>query len=245
MDITLDLTTLKYAECLEPEVGAEFMPLYPLLLSPEEQQQFEQHLEVCQYCQELKKFWRVTGVSLGIEHLLEQGAALLQQQRYAQAIAYYNRALELEPGALDNLEHQVFSQTNVWFSVTAATCREKDLLPYIFPSHEPGEYQMAAATPEIPFPILVEYADGQIKGKLSTAGTLVFFEVFEARGGFAEGMMLVGQVLQPTRALQVWEIIPGRKYRLGTIASLFGAHDLQHVVNTLRMFKVFTTATYE
>lgn len=241
MDMTLDLTTLKHAECLEPEVGADFVPLYPVFLSAEEKQQFEQHLAICQYCQELKKLWQVTGVSLGIEHLLEQGTTLLQQQRYAQAIACYNRVLELEPDALDHLESQVLSQADHCFSATGATCREKALLPYIFPSYAPGEYKMAAATPEILFPIFLEYADGDVKGKLSVAGTSVFFEVLEARGDFANGLILIGQILQPTCSLKMWEMTPGKKHRLGAIASLFGVHDLQHVANTLRTFKVFPT----
>lgn len=245
MDMTLDLTILKYAECLEPEVGAELVPLYPLFLSAEEKQQFEQHLETCEYCQELRKFWRVTGVSLGIKHLLEQGATLLRQQHYTQAIACYNCALELEPGGLGRSASQVFFQTDAWCSITAATLNEQDLMPYIFPSYAPGEYKMAAATPEIPFPIIIEYADGQVKGKFFAAGTSVFFEVFEALGDFAENVILVGQISQPIRSLKVWEILPGKKYRLGTITSLFGAQDLQHVANTLRTFKVFTTTTDE
>jgi hypothetical protein len=61
----------------------------------------------------------------------------------------------------------------------------------------------------------------------------------EASEEFEAGVMLVGKILQPVVMLKAWEIMQGKKQRLGTIADLFGSSEFPDVIKTLRTFKVF------
>jgi hypothetical protein len=75
-----------------------------------------------------------------------------------------------------------------------------------------------------------------VKGKVTSAGRLVFFELTETRAEFETGVTLVGKILQPIVMLKTWEITRGKKQRLGTIADLFGSAEFPDLVKTLRTF---------
>lgn len=239
MDIQIDLNTIEDFLCVEPEVGEKLLPFYPEFLSTEEKEQFELHLQGCEYCQKWWKLWETIGLPVRIDALLKQAKVLLEEHQYDEAVETCNDAIELDPEVLDSEVGQDFFCSGAWLQLTAANIKGKDIMPYIFPSYAPGTYELAAATQDIPFPIMVNYADGKVKGKISAGGTSIFFELLEAREDFANGIHLFGRILQPSVALKVWQIRPGKKHRLGTIASLFGSKDLQDISDTLRTFRVF------
>lgn len=225
--------------CLEPEVGKKLLPRYPEFLSDEEKARFELHLEECEYCQERLKLWRATGLAARAESFLEHARALLEERHYKEAIAEYNRALELDPHLLTTEAGQAFFQIGTWLPLTAARSKDEDIWAYLAPSYAPEIQELAAAKPLPPFPIVVEYADGKVKGTITALGRLVFFELLETSEEFETGVTLVGRILQPVIMLKAWEITRGEKQKLGTIASLFGSAEFPDVVNALRTFRVF------
>jgi len=239
METKIDLDILDHFLCLEPEVGEELLPLYPEFLSAEEKEQFELHLEGCESCQEHWKLWRATGLALRIEALLKRANTLLEEQHYEKAIAAYNNAMELEPNVLDSTAGQAFFHIGTWLPLTAARSKEEDIMPYLVPGYAPETYEIAAAKSLSPFPLIVEYADGKVKGEITSAGRLIFFELTEASEEFEVGVMLVGKILKPVVMLKAWEIVRGKKQRLGTVADLFGSAEFPNVVKTLRTFRVF------
>lgn len=225
--------------CLEPEVGEELLPLYPEFLGAEEKAQFERHVEACEYCQECWKLWQAKGLALRIEALLKRAQALLAEGQYDRALERYNKAVEIEPSVLETPEGQEFFRAGAWLPLTAARSKEEDIMRYLAPSYAPETYEIAAAKSLSPFPVSVEYADGKVKGEITAAGRVVFFELLEASEEFETGIMLVGKILQPVVMLKAWEITRGEKHKLGTITSLFGSTEFPDVVRTLRTFRVF------
>jgi hypothetical protein len=123
--------------------------------------------------------------------------------------------------------------------MTVARSETKDLIPYIFPEYSPETYALSATTTRYPFPLAVEYAHGKVKGTLTTAGKLIFFTLEEAKEEFEKGVKLVGKILYPAVALQVWELVLGKPERLGTIESLFGSPDFMDIVRMLNTLRVF------
>lgn len=239
MDTNVNWHIIDHYLCLEPEFGEELLPLYPEFLGAEEKAQFELHVEACEYCQECWKLWQAKGLALRIEALLKRAQALLAEGHYDRALERYNKAVDIEPRVLETPEGQEFFRAEVWLPLTTARSKEVDILPYLTPSYAPETYEIAAAKSLSPFPLTVEYADGKIKGEITAAGRVVFFELMEASEEFEAGVMLVGKILQPMVMLKAWEIVRGKKQRLGTIADLFGSSEFPDVINTLRTFKVF------
>jgi hypothetical protein len=239
MNTTLDLDILKTYPCLEPEVGEELLLFYPDFLTAEEKQQFEIHLEGCEACQERLKLRHVIGHLAQIKMILKQARILMGARRYDDAIALYNRVLGREPDLLDTSTGQEFFHSNVLFPMTVARSETKDLMPYIFPEYSPETYALSATTTHNPFPLAVEYAHGKVKGTLTTAGKLLFFTVEEAKEEFEKGVKLVGRILHPTIALKVWDLIPGKPKRLGTIESLFGSPEFTDITKMLSTLRVF------
>lgn len=239
MNITIDPIILEHGECLEPEVGEELLLFYPGLLSDEERQQFERHRAACDYCREAYQFWRATGVTSGVKAALAKAKHYVHRHQPERALVLYNRAARFVPDLADTADGQAFWDASGWFQLSAATMKARDLMPFIFPSYAPTSYALAAATDEAAFPLFVEYAQGQVKGKISAAGNIIFFELFHLGPAFQAGVFLVGKNLDPPIPMYIWKITPGQKHRLGTIASLFGKFDMQHISNTLRTFRVF------
>jgi hypothetical protein len=68
---------------------------------------------------------------------------------------------------------------------------------------------------------------------------LIFFTVEEAKEEFEKGVKLVGKILYPAVTLQVWDLIPGKPERLGTIESLFGSPDFMDIARMLNTLRVF------
>jgi len=239
MNITIDTILLEYGECLEPEVGAEWLLFYPGLLSAAERQIFEQHLTACDYCREMRKFWHLTGIHVGVDTVLKQAEDDLRNRRYESAIARYNRIARFVPNIGESEAGQALWSLARWHRLTAAKTPTRNLLAMIFPSHALGSYAMAAAANETAFPIFVEYADGQVKGKISASGTFLFFELLELSEEFRRGVFLVGRYLDPPIPMYLWKITPGQKHRLGTILSVFGGAEVEKISNALRTFNVF------
>jgi hypothetical protein len=174
-----------------------------------------------------------------IQALLKQAKGLLEDHRYAEAIEIYNNAVALDPNVLSTSQSRTFFGTDAWSGLTAAHTAEQDLLPYIAPEYAPERIEMVAATAPAPFPLAVEFADGKVKGKLTSAGQAIFFELLESGPEFETGVMLVGKLLRPVTLLKTWEIVRGKKHRLGTIPDLFGSTDFPDIIDTLRTFRVF------
>lgn len=235
----IKLDRLEEFVCLEPEVGAELLPLYPDFLSDDDITRFERHREGCERCQEHWNLWRVTGLALRVAAIMQRANGCLQERRYEEAIQEYNRAVALDPHVAATPEGQEFFQADTWLPLTAARMREKDLMPYVAPSYEPGRYQLAAADASTAFPIAVEYAEGKVQGKFHVAGRLVFFELVKAEQEYANGITLTGQVGQGTTpSLKIWNIVPGKRQRLDTLTNLFGEAHLPDIIQELRTFKV-------
>lgn len=239
MQTQIDKIILEHYCCLEPEVGEDKLFLYPEFLSTHEKQRFEQHLQGCESCQERRKLWLSIGLRARIQSLLERAKALVIAGQYLEAIDLYNKILELQPNLLDMPEGVLCFEAGAWLSLTAARSKDTELTPYIAPDHAPEYYEMAAATTTKAFPLAVEYASGKVKGKISTAGRLVFFELVDASEEFAAGIMLVGKVLNPVTMLKSWEIVGDKKQRLGSVSDLFKSIDLPDIINTLKTFRVF------
>lgn len=239
MNTTVDLDILKTYPCLEPEVGEKLLLFYPDFLTVEEKQQFETHLEGCETCQERLKLRHVIGHLAQIKMILKQARILMEARRYDDAIALYNRVLEREPDLLDTSTGQEFFHSDVLFPMTTARSETKDLIPYIFPEYSPETYALSAATTRNPFPLAVEYAHGKVKATLTTAGKLIFFTLEEAKEEFEKGVKLVGKILHPAVTLQVWDLIPGKPKRLGTIESLFGSPEFTDITRMLHTLRVF------
>jgi tetratricopeptide (TPR) repeat protein len=240
----MNLDRLEEFVCLEPEAGAELLPLYPEFLSGDDKVRFELHREGCEYCQEHWNLWRVTGLALRATAIMQRANEFLQERRYEEAIQEYNRAVALAPNVLATQAAQEFFQADTWLSLTAARMGKKDVMPYVAPSYEPGRYQLAAADSSATFPIDVEYAEGNVQGKFSVAGRLVFFELVKAEQEFTNGITLVGQVGQGARALlKIWNIVPGKRQRLDTLTNLFGEADFPDIIQELRSFKVVPLAS--
>jgi hypothetical protein len=249
MEIRIDLDILEGFVCLEPDVGEALLPLYPDMLSADEKARFELHLEGCDLCREQMKLWRVTGQALRLEALVKRATDVLANHRYAEAIDLYNRVLRIEPNFADIAAGGEFFQAEVWHPLTAARHKERDLTPYLAPSYAPERYQLAAAATTDIFPLTVEFADGKVKGKITTAGQSVFFELIETQAEFDAGLTLVGRILQPVRLLKAWDIRAGapvdaaggaerKKHRLGTLSDLFQSVEFSEVLETLRSFNV-------
>ncbi len=239
MKTIIDVHVLEQFECLEPEVGAQLLPLYPEFLSEEERQEFELHREGCESCQERLKLWQVTGGAVRGQQLVTRARDLLREKRYEEAIQSYNHALALQPELSTSLEGLAFFQAKTWASVTAATMQDESLMPYIEPSYEPDRYQLAAAPALSPFPLSVEYADGLVRATFSVAGRQVFFMILEAHEEFSKGVKLIGKVTRETScSFELWNVRPGKKCRLGTLVDIFGHAELADIVEALRTFKV-------
>ncbi len=238
MKTKIDLHILEQYECLEPEAGEELLPLYPEFLTEEETVWFEEHLGGCELCREAVKLWQVTGLPMRVSALAKRAKTCLEDRHYEDAIRIYNHALQLEPNIATTESGQDFFQSGAWLSLTAAGIDEQDLMPYVAPSYAPEAYQLAAAAPSDPFPLEVEFADGRVKGTLTSAGRSVFFELLESREEFETGVTLVGKILQPVLLLKAWEIVGEKKCKLGTILELFGSAEFSEIVKTLGSFKV-------
>lgn len=240
MKTRINLDHIEEFVCLEPEVGEQLLPLYPDFLSEEEKKQFELHRDGCENCQERWKLWQVTGLALRIEAILKQAKTLLENHQYEEAIRKYNQAIALDPNVLNTPEGQEFFHVEAWLPLTAARSKEEDLMPYVAPSYAPENYQLAAAESIIPFPLSVEYAEGKVRGRFTTAGNQVFFELLETSQEFKNGVKLVGKITQgPEISFKIWKITPGKRYRLETVTHLFGAAEFAEIIQALRSFEVF------
>jgi len=239
MQTTIDTIILEHYCCLEPEIGENALFLYPEFLSAHEKHVFERHLQGCESCQERRKLWLSIGLGVRIQTLLQQVTALVSARQYLEAIDMYNNVLELQPDLLDTPEGEACFDAGAWLSLTAAWSKDTEITPYLAPSYAPERYEMAAAKTGKAFPLAIEYAEGNVKGKISTAGRLVFFELVDVSEEFAAGIMLVGKVLNPISMLKTWKIITGKKERLGSVGDLFESVELPDIINTLKMFRVF------
>lgn len=239
MPTTIDTVILDQYCCLEPEVGEHLLFLYPEFLSSHEKQMFERHLQGCESCRERRKLWLATGLGARMTAMLQQITDLVTSRHYFEAIDLYNVTLEIQPTLLDSAEGEACFKAGAWLSPTAARSQDLDITPYLAPGYAPERYEMAAAKTGRAFPLAIEYADGKVKGKISTAGRLVFFEVVEVSEEFAAGVTLVGKVLKPVTMLKTWEIIIGKKQRLGVLSDLFESVELTDIINTLKRFRVF------
>jgi tetratricopeptide (TPR) repeat protein len=248
MQTTIKLDVLEHFECLEPKVGAELLLLYPEFLTPEECERFELHLQSCEHCQERWKLWRATGLAVRIEAILQRANALLDEHRYEDAVAEYNRAARLAP-ALEQGIGKSFWEHTAWTLPSAATSHGADILPFLSTAYAPDAYQMAASVQRLsPFPVDLKYEDeqGTVNGKITSRGRQVFVTI-EASGDYAAGMKLLARVFHapkesnadapPVPTFQWWEITPGQTQRLGTIETLFGSQE-PDVLKWLNTFRV-------
>lgn len=175
-----------------------------------------------------------------VASLLRQARTLLTRRRYEEAIAAYNLAVEQDPGLLETPAGLEFFLDDTWLPLTAAHNKDRDLLPYLLPEYHPATYTLSASASRALFPLILEYAGGKVKGRLSTAGRSLFFTVEEVSQPFEQGVKFVGRILSPTPRLKVWTITPGKPHKLGTIAELFGSSTLTDASRTsLKMLKVF------
>ena len=239
MHTTIDTIILEHYCCLEPDVGENVLFLYPEFLSAHEKQMFERHLQGCESCRERRKLWLAIGLGARIKALLQYVASLITARQYLEAIDMYNNVLELQPDLLETPEGEACFEAGAWLSLTAARSTDTEITPYLAPGYTPERYEMAAAKTAKAFPLAIEYAEGKVTGKISTAGRLVFFEVVDVSEEFAAGIMLVGKVLNPVAMLKTWKIIRGKKQRLGAVGDLFESVELPDIINTLKMFRVF------
>ena len=238
MNIVLNLHILENYPCLEPEAGEELLPLYPEFLSDEDNAAFEAHREICQSCQEHWKLWQASGLAIRAETFLTYAEKLLEKHRHEEAVAAYNKALLLDPGVAHTQEGDRFLLSGAWLPLTAARSKQQDIFSYIAPNYTPGAVEMNAAKALSPFPIVLEYAGGKVKGKIFAIGRLIFFELLEANEEFEAGIQLVGGSCRPSVEFIVWSVIPGKKCRLGTAETLFGTAGFADVVKSLRSFRV-------
>lgn len=237
MPTTINTFILDHYCCLEPEVGEHLLFLYPEFLSVSEKQVFERHLRGCESCQERCKLWKAVALETRTKAMLARVQALIADRQYAEAIELYNNALELQPDLIDAPEREACFELAL--PPTAARTGEMEITPYLAQEYAPERYEMAAAKTGKAFPLTVEYADGKVKGKIVTAGRLVFFELLEVSEEFAAGIMLVGKVLNPVTMLKTWEILSGKKQRLGAVEDLFESVEMPDVINTVKRFRVF------
>ncbi len=224
--------------CIEPEAGKDLLFRYPEFLSQEEQEQFKLHLSICDYCQEQWNMWRSMALSLRVPALLEQAQDLLTALQYEEAIEIYNDAVKIEPSIGQQEEGLSFFQHQIWLPLTTAKSKDRDILEHIAPELTSVAEKMVAAPSISPFPVTLEYADGEVKAKIFTIGKFVYFQLIEARRTFETGVRLIGKVLSPSIKLTTWEFLQGKKQKLGTIDSLFGSAKFEDVIQTLKTFKV-------
>lgn len=238
METRLNFDILEQFVCLEPEVGEELLPRYPEFLTPEECEQFELHLQGCELCQERVKLWQVSGVPLRVEAIAAQTRRLFGEKQYDAAVSLCNHAVVLNPSLLDTPEGREMVYGEPQFSLSAATVRDEDILPYFQPDVE----VLAAAKKKISLPVSLEYrglTGGKVTGRFSAAGRFVFFELLDYTTEFAHGVELIGKTLAPQTMIKRWTIHQEKKKRrLGTIAELFGNAELPDIVNSLQTFCV-------
>ena len=240
MPIEVDLDIITQYCCLEPEIGEALLYLYPEFLSDEQRAAFERHLEGCEFCQERRKLWQATGLDVRAAALLKQVKVLFTERRYEQAVGLYNQTLSLQGELWDRPEGRECFQAGAKLSLTAARSKKRDILPYFDPRSAPGAHELAAAAPHSIFPLTVEYAEGKVKGNISTLGRQVFFELQDVSDEFRDGIVLVGKILRPAPLLKSWELTLGEKQRLGTLNELFGGTkiELPQVIDSVAMFQV-------
>ncbi len=239
MPIQVDQVILEQYCCLEPEVGEHLLFLYPEFLSDEQKEAFELHAQECESCRERQKFWQATGLAVRIEALLNQVTSLIGEQGYQEALDIYNQILTIQPDVWTTPAGKSCFQAGAWQSLTAARSKDRDLTPYLASGYAPHTSQMAAAGSSRIFPLTVEYADGEITGKLSTAGRQVFFELVQVSKNFQAGILLVGTIHHPVVMLKSWSILPGQKQRLGIMYDLFESVELPHITDALQRFHVY------
>lgn len=177
MPVEVDLDILTQYCCLEPECGEQLVFLYPEFLSDEQRSAFELHLEGCESCRERRKLWQATGLRVRLDALLKQAERFFAENRHEEAVELYLPILTLQADLRPGDEGIRTFQEGRGLPLTAARSKQRDILPYFRPRNAPDAYELAAAAPHSIFPLTVEYAEGNVKGKISTQALLVFFEL--------------------------------------------------------------------